>query len=111
MKKFKDSGLRKFNNLGFLILSVMMFASLLYFTDALDMPNIYLIDRDVSSFSEGWTWQGDGFQEKYSLPHYFDVDKTEPLVIRNTIPDELPNGAKIALKSYFNYVVVKIDGE
>lgn len=111
MKKFKDNGLRDVNTLGFLILIVMMVASLLYFTDALDMQNINLIDKDVYSFSEGWTWQGDEFKEKYSLPHYFDVDKTEPLVIRNTIPDELPNGAKIALKSYFNYVVAKIDGE
>ena len=110
-KKFKESGIKKFNTLGFLILTVMMLGSLLYFTDALDMPNIYLIDRDVFSFSEGWTWQGDNFQEKYSLPRYFDVNEDEPLVIRNTIPDELPSGAKIALKSYFNYVVAKIDGE
>lgn len=75
------------------------------------MQNKNLIDRDVFSFSEGWTRQGDEFQGKYNLPHFFDVDKTEPLVIWNTIPDELPNGAKIALKSYFNYVVAKIDGE
>ena len=110
-KKFKDSGIKKFNALGFLFLTIMMFASLLFFNDALDMPNIYLIDGDVFSFSQGWTWQGDGFQEQYSLPRYFDVKESEPLVIRNTIPDQLPHGAKLAVRSYMQSVVAKIDGE
>lgn len=47
----------------------------------------------------------------YQLPYHFDVNKTEPLVIRNTIPDDLPNGAKLAIKSYMQSVIVKIDGE
>ena len=103
--------MKKINNLGFLILGILMFFSLFYFTKALDMPNIYLIDRNVISFSDGWTWQGDGYQEKFHLPYYFDVGKSEPLVIRNTLPDDLPHGAKMAIKSYMQSVIIKIDGE
>jgi len=105
------NGLKKINGVGFFILIVLILFSLFYFTDALDMPNIYLIDRDVISFSNGWTWQGDGYREKFQLPYYFAVDEGEPLVIRNKIPYDFPNGAKIALKSYMQSVVVKIDGE
>ncbi len=93
------------------ILIVLILFSLFYFTDALDMPNIYLIDGDVISFSNGWTWQGDGYREKFQLPYYFCCRRREPLVIRNKIPYDFPNGAKIALKSYMQSVVVKIDGE
>lgn len=103
--------MKKFNDIGFLILAVMMLFSIFFFTDALDMPNIYLVDRDVISFSDGWTWHSDGFQEKFHLPHYFDVAESEPLVIRNTIPDHLPHGAKLAIKSYMQSVIAKIDGE
>ncbi len=103
--------MRKINKIGFLILGVMLFFAIIFFTDALDMPNIYLVDKEVISFSDAWTWQGDGYQEKFNLPHYFDVDKSEPLVIRNTIPDDLPNGAKIALRVHMQSVIVKIDGE
>lgn len=75
------------------------------------MPDIYLVDRDVIYFADGWTWQGDGYQEKFHLPHYFDVGESEPLVIRNTIPEDLPHGAHIAIKSYMQSVIIKIDGE
>jgi len=103
--------LRRFNDIGFLILSVVVLFSVIFFTDILDMPSIYLVDRDVISFSDGWTWQGDRYQEKFHLPHHFDVGKSEPLIIRNTIPDNLPHGAKIAFRSYMQSVETKIDGE
>lgn len=103
--------MKKINDAGFLILAIMMFFSIFFFTDVLDMPSIYLLDRDVISFSDGWTWQDDGYQGKFQLPYYFDVGESEPLVIRNTIPDELPHGAKLAIKSYMQSVVAKIDGE
>jgi diguanylate cyclase (GGDEF)-like protein len=103
--------LRRFSDIGFLILSIAVLFSVIFFTDILDMPNIYLVDRDITSFSDGWTWQGDGYQEKFHLPCYFDVDKSEPLIIRNTIPDHLPDGAKIAFTSYMQSVEAKIDGE
>jgi len=103
--------LKKFNNIGFFVLSAVMLFSIIFFTDMLDMPDIYLVDRDVISFSDGWTWQGDGYQKKFHLPHYFDVDESEPLVIRNTIPDDLPNGAKIVIKSYMQSVIIKIGEE
>jgi diguanylate cyclase (GGDEF)-like protein len=103
--------LRRFNDIGFLILSAVVLFSVIFFTDILNMPNIYLVDRNVISFSDGWTWQGDGYQKKFHLPHYFDVGKSEPLIIRNTIPDDLPDGAKIALKSDMQSVEAKIDGE
>ncbi|NLL92130.1 MAG: GGDEF domain-containing protein [Ruminococcaceae bacterium] len=111
MKKYNDNVIKKINDVGFLVLALVMLFAILYFTDALNMPDIYLIDDDVSSFSGGWTWQGDNFQKKYSLPNYFDIEESEPLVIRNTIPDELPHGAKLAFKSYMQSVVAKIDGE
>jgi diguanylate cyclase (GGDEF)-like protein len=105
------SRLRKINDAGFLILAIMMFFSIFFFTNALDMPDISLVDKDVISFSDDWTWQNNGYQEKFQLPYYFDVDKSEPLVIRNTIPDHLPNGAKLVFKSYMQSVIAKIDGE
>ena len=48
---------------------------------------------------------------KFSLPYRFDIEKTEPLVIRNTLPDKLDDGSIIAMKSTAQSVVVKIDGE
>ena len=75
------------------------------------MPDIYLVDRNVIHFSDDWTWKGDGYKERFSLPHRFDVEKTEPLVIRNTVPDDLPAGSIIAMRSNMQSVLVKIDGE
>lgn len=76
-----------------------------------NMPDLYLIKGDVLNFSDGWTWRGDQYENKYSLPYHFNVGKSETLVIGNTLPDDLPAGSMLAMKSVANSVVVKIDGE
>jgi diguanylate cyclase (GGDEF)-like protein len=75
------------------------------------MPDLYLVDKNVISFTEGWTWRGDGYKSSFSLPYHFDVSKTESLVIKNTIPENIPHGANITFKSYVQSVITKIDGE
>jgi diguanylate cyclase (GGDEF)-like protein len=103
--------LKKVNEITFFILIAAIFISTFVLTDVLGMPNLYLIDRDGVSFIDGWTWEGDGYKERYNLPHRFNVEKSEPLVIRNTVPDDFPAGSVIALKANVQSVVIKIDGE
>lgn len=103
--------MKKFNEIAFLILLAVLFISILIVPYVLDMPDIYIIDNKLVNFSEGWTWKGDGYKGKYNLPYHFDVGKSESLVIRNTIPDDLAEGSFIAMKSITNSVIAKIDGE
>lgn len=103
--------MKKVNEVAFFVLLAVIFASIWIYPKIFDMPNIYLIDKNVITFSDGWTWKGDGYKEKFSLPYRFDIEKTEPLVIRNTLPDKLDDGSIIAMKSTAQSVVVKIDGE
>ncbi|HOF27060.1 MAG TPA: diguanylate cyclase [Clostridia bacterium] len=103
--------MKKVNEITFFILIAAIFISTFVLTDVLDMPNLYLIDREGVSFIDGWTWKGDGYKERYYLPHRFDVEKSEPLVIKNTVPDHFPAGSVIALKANVQSVVIKIDGE
>ena len=86
--------LRKISEIGFLVLSVIVIFSLFNFTNLFDMPNLYLIDDEIISYSDGWTLQDGDDQERFHLPHYFDIGQSEPLVIRNIIPDNIPNGGK-----------------
>ncbi|HHT14710.1 MAG TPA: GGDEF domain-containing protein [Clostridiales bacterium] len=104
--------MKKFNEIAFFALLTFIFLSIVIIPHVMDdMPNLYLIDRNVIDFSDGWTWEGDGFKKEYSLPYHFDVEDSEPLVIRNTIPEDLPDGSVFATRSVAHSVVVKIDGE
>ncbi|MGI6726117.1 MAG: diguanylate cyclase domain-containing protein [Christensenellales bacterium] len=103
--------MKKFNEIAFFVLLAFIFISILVIPHIMDMPNLYLLDRNVIDFSDGWTWKGDGYEKKYSLPYHFDVKDSEPLVIRNTIPDDLPDGSVFATRSVAHSVVVKIDGK
>lgn len=103
--------LRKFSEIGYLILAIIIFIFIFTFTDLFDMPNLYLIDDEIISYSGGWTLQDDDDQKRFDLPYYFNIDKSEPLVIRNIIPDHVPIGGKVVMKSYRQSVVAKIDGK
>lgn len=103
MKKFKEKA--------FLVLLAVIFLSILICPNILDMPDIYLIDKNKIDFSGGWTWKGDGYKDEFSLPYRFAVKKTEPLVIKNTLPGDLPAGSVMAMKSNMQSVAVKIDGK
>lgn len=103
--------MKKLNEIAFFVLLAFIFLSISIIPHIMDMPNLYLLDRKVVNFSDGWTWKGDGYEKKYSLPYHFDVENSEPLVIRNTIPDDLPDGSVFATRSVAHSVVVKIDGE
>ncbi|NLK46697.1 MAG: diguanylate cyclase [Treponema sp.] len=103
--------MQRINKVGFFVVSAIILFSIFFVPSFIDMPDLYLVDKNVISFTEGWTWSGDGYKSTYSLPYYFDVSKTEQLVIKNTIPKNIPDGANIALKSYMQSVVVNIDGE
>ncbi|MGI6090844.1 MAG: hypothetical protein ACOYEL_05605 [Saccharofermentanales bacterium] len=103
--------MKKVNEIAFFVLLGVIFLSILIYPNILDMPNIYLLDRDVVTFSDGCTWKGDGYKENFSLPYRFDVEETEPLVIRNTIPGNLPDCSMIAIRSNTQSVLIKIDGE
>lgn len=103
--------LDKFNKIGFLILVSLIIFSIFTFTSLFDMPDIHLIDTKVQSFSEGWTWS-DGLNTfEFNLPHQLNIEKSENLIIKNTIPNDLNPGDVVAFKSYMQSVVVKIDGE
>jgi hypothetical protein len=93
------------------VLLAVLFSSILIYPNKIDMPDIYLIDKNVIAFSDGWTWKGDGYKEKFSLPYHFNMEETEPLVIKNTLPGNMPDGSVIAMKSNAQSVLVKIDGE
>jgi len=54
--------LKKVNEITFFILIAAIFISTFVLTDVLDMPNLYLIDREGVSFIDGWTWKGDGYK-------------------------------------------------
>lgn len=103
--------LGKFNEKGFWILSFLIIFSFLTFTSIFNMPDIYLIDTEIRSFSEGWTWNDGKSDIKIDLPHQINVGETETLVIRNTLPDDLKPGDTIAFKSYVQSVVVRIDNK
>lgn len=103
--------LRKFNEISFFILAIIIFIFIFTFTDLFDMQSLYLLDDEIISYSDGWTLKDDDDQEQFSLPHYFDINKSESLVIRNTIPDYVPIGGKVVLKSYRQSVMAKIDGK
>ncbi|HHU02787.1 MAG: diguanylate cyclase [Christensenellales bacterium] len=103
--------MKKLNEIAFFVLLAFIFLSISIIPHIMDMPNLYLLDRKVVNFSDGWAWKGDGYEKKYSLPYHFDVENSEPLVIRNTIPDDLPDGSVFATRSVAHSVVVKIDGE
>ena len=104
--------MKKINEIAFFVLLVFVFLSIGIIPHIVDdMPNLYLLDAKVTDFSDGWTWKGDGYDKKYTLPYHFDVGKSEPLVIKNTLPEDLPTGTVLAMRSFAHSVVVKIDGE
>lgn len=103
--------LRKFSEIGYIILAITIFLFIFNFVDLFDMPSLYLIDDEIISYSDGWTLEDGANQEQFELPHCFDIDKSESLVIRNIIPDNVPIGGKVVLKSYRQSVVAKIDGK
>ena len=45
------------------VLLTVVFASIWIYPKIFDMPNIYLIDKNVITFSDGWTWKGDGYKK------------------------------------------------
>ncbi|NLL90792.1 MAG: GGDEF domain-containing protein [Ruminococcaceae bacterium] len=101
----------KFNELGFLALSVFIIFSLFSFTSAFDMPDINLMDNEVRSFSKGWIRDADGYIIEFNTPFHLEVKENESLVIKNTIPDNINPGDVVAFKAYMQSVVVKIDGD
>ena len=101
--------LRKFNEISYLILAIITFLFIFTFTNLFDMPSLYLVDDEIIPYSDGWALKDGDAQEQFDLPHYFDIDKSEVLVIRNIIPDHVPIGGKVVLKSYRQSVVARID--
>ncbi|MGI6671293.1 MAG: GGDEF domain-containing protein [Christensenellales bacterium] len=103
--------LEKINEISFLALFVLIICSILAFPAIFDMPDINLMDTEVRSFSEGWTWSDGKNALVFDLPYQIDVEKSESLIIKNTIPNDLNPGDVIAFKAYMQSVAVKIDGE
>lgn len=103
--------LTKFNERNYWILSLLIIFSFLTFTSIFDMPDIYLIDTEIHSFSEGWIWNNGNKDIRIDLPYQINLGKTETLKIENTLPDNLESKDTIAFKSYMQSVVVKINNK
>lgn len=103
--------LGKYNERVFWILFFLIILSFLTFTSIFDLPDIYLVDREISFFSEGWTWHDGKSDLRIDLPDQINVGEAESLVIKNTLPNDFESGDTIAFKSYMQSVVVKIDSK
>ena len=103
--------LTKFNERNYWMLSLPIIFSFLTFTSIFDMPDIYLIDTEIHSFSEGWIWNNGNKDIRIDLPYQINLGKNETLKIENTLPDNLESKDTIAFKSYMQSVVVKINNK
>ena len=103
--------LAKFNERSYWILSFLIMLSFLTFTSIFDLPDIFLIDTEIHSFSKGWIWNDGKSNFTIDLPHQINVKKNETLKIKNTVPENLETGKTIAFKSYMQSVIVKIDNK
>jgi len=79
--------LKKINEPAFFVLLAVIFFSLWFVPTVLDMPNLYLINEKVITFSDGWTWKGDGYADN----NVYEDKKR----FRNTVPAKMPVGGSV----------------
>lgn len=66
---------------------------------------------ESEDFNEGWTLTAEGTAREVTLPSYEDIPVGEYAVLLNTLPEDIPDGSSLMMRSSMQDAYIYINGE
>ena len=66
---------------------------------------------ESQDFNEGWTLTAEGASREVTLPLYEDIHVGEYAVLLNTLPEDIPDGSSLMMRSSMQDAYIYINGE